>query len=128
MAYKMTFKLTADDTNGKYLLIEQNNEPGVGIPLHVHEDENKVFKVVEGQPELTIDGQKTLLGPGNVGFCPRGVSHTWQVKGTTNAKDDLSFFPAGMEIMFEKLAELPPGPPDMKRITEICNRFGVRFI
>jgi hypothetical protein len=52
----------------------------------------------------------------------------FQEKGTMNAKVDLSFFPAGMEIMFEKLAELPPGASDMKRITGICNSYGVRFI
>jgi hypothetical protein len=31
-------KLTGEDTNGQYTLIEQNNEPGIGIPPHVHEN------------------------------------------------------------------------------------------
>lgn len=124
----MLFKLTGADTNGQYVLIEQNNEPGVGIPMHTHENEDEIFRVVEGQIELVVDNQKSLLGPGDLGFCPRGIPHTWKVTGSTPAKVDLSFFPAGMEDMFEELSQLPPGPPDMEKLAEVTGRYGVKFV
>lgn len=125
---KMTMKLTGEETNGQYVLIEQNNEPGVGIPLHVHENEDEVFRVIEGQLEVQVADVKAVLGPGDMVFCPRGIPHTWKVVGNKNAKVDLSFFPSGLENMFEELAQLPPGPPDMAVVSEITGRYGVRFV
>ncbi len=125
---KMTFKLTGEDTANQYTLIEQNNEPGVGIPTHVHTGEDEVFKVIEGRLELSVGGETTILNPGDIGFCPRNVPHSWRVVGNSNAKVDLSFFPSGLERMFEELAQLPPGRPDMKVVGEICGRYGLRFV
>ena len=125
---KMTFKFTGEETNGHLTLIEQNNEPGVGIPLHVHQDEDEIFRVIEGELEINIGGEITVLNAGDTAFAPRGVPHTWRVIGDQPAKVDLSFFPAGLEKMFDELASLPPGPPDMEIVTEICGRYNVRFI
>ena len=125
---QMTFKITGEDTNGLYTLLEQHNDPGVGIPLHYHENEDEVFRVIEGQIALEVAGEKWMLGPGDVGFCPRGIPHTWRVTGTEKARVDLGFFPAGMENMFLELARLPQGPPDLKVVKEICGRYGVRFV
>ncbi len=125
---KMTIKLSGEETGGQYVLAEQYNEPGVGIPMHVHEHEDEIFRVLEGQLEVEVDGQKSVLGPGDMAFCPRGIPHTWRVTGNSKAKVDLSFFPAGLEKMFDELAALPPGPPNMSVVAEICGRYGVRFV
>jgi quercetin dioxygenase-like cupin family protein len=125
---KMTLKLTGKETNGQYVLIEQNNEPGVGIPLHVHENEDEIFRVIEGQLEVQVADKKSVLGPGDLVFCPRGIPHTWRVVGDGPAKVDLSFFPAGLEDMFEELAKLPPGPPDLEVVSGITSRYGVHFV
>jgi quercetin dioxygenase-like cupin family protein len=125
---KMTIKLSGEDTDGQYVLAEQYNEPGVGIPMHVHEHEDEIFRVLEGELEVVVDGNRSVLGPGDTAFCPRGIPHTWRVVGNSWAKVDLSFFPAGLEKMFHELAALPEGPPDMAVIAEICGRYGVRFV
>lgn len=125
---QMTLKLTGEDTGGQYVLIEQNNNPGVGIPLHTHDNEDEIFRVIEGELELNVNGAKTILKAGDLGFCPRGIPHTWKVVGNSPAKVDLSFFPSGMEKMFEELAKLPSGPPDMAKVTEITTRYGVHFV
>lgn len=124
----MTFKLTGEDTDGQYVLIEENNDPGVGIPMHVHEHEDEIFRVLAGQLEVQVADRKTVLSPGDMAFCPRGIPHTWRVVGSEKAKVDLSVFPAGLEVMFEELAELPEGPPDFERVGRICGRYGVRFV
>lgn len=125
---KMTFKLTGEDTGGQFTLIEENNEPGVGIPPHVHEDEDEIFRVIEGELEVTVGGDTTVLKAGDTAFAPRGVPHTWRVVGESPVKVDLSIFPAGLEHMFEELGALPPGPPDMEKVTEICGRYNIRFV
>ena len=124
----MTLKLDAEDTGGLYTLIEQNNEPGVGIPLHVHSGEDEVFRIISGRVEFRLEEKTAVLGAGDMIFCPRGIPHAWKVVGDGPAKVDLSFFPAGLERMFAELARLPAGPPDMERVGEICARYGLRFV
>ena len=123
-----TFKLTGKDTNGLFTLIEEENEPGTGIPPHVHENEDEVFKVVEGEMELTVGDKTTILRAGDLAFGPRGIPHSWKIVGNSKAKVILSVFPAGIEDMFEELGELPPGPPDFPKVVEICGRYGIKFI
>lgn len=123
-----TIKLTGKDTNGLFTLIEEENVPGTGIPLHVHENEDEVFKVIEGMMELTVGDTTTVLNAGDVAFGPRGVPHTWKIIGDQKAKVILSVFPSGIEIMFEELSSLPPGPPDFPKVAEVCGRYGVTFI
>ncbi|NAY91090.1 cupin domain-containing protein [Muricauda sp. JGD-17] len=121
-------KLTGEDTNGQYTLIEQNNQPGIGIPPHVHENEDEVFQVLSGQVEMSVGNNTTTLQAGDLIFCPKGVPHSWKVVGEENARAMLSIFPAGLEGMFAELAELPAGPPDMEKVSEICGKYNLRFV
>ena len=123
-----TIKLTGKDTNGLFTLIEEENIPGTSIPPHVHDNEDEIFKVLEGQMELTVGDKTTVLKAGDLAFGPRGVPHSWKIVGEEKAKVILSVFPSGIELMFEELALMPPGPPDFAKVSEICARYGVNFI
>ena len=123
-----TVKLSGKDTGGKFTIISQNNPPGVGIPMHVHENEDEVFKVLEGQIEFDTQGKKTILSAGDMIFLPRRIPHAFQVVGNQNAKALVTAYPSGIEDMFEELAALPAGPPDFEKVFEICGRFGVAFL
>ncbi len=125
---RMTVKLTGEDTGGKYALVEQYNDPGVGLPPHVHANEDEVFKLLEGEVEFWLGEKSKVLKAGDMIYCPKGIPHTWKVVGNQKAKVDLGFFPAGMEKMFDELAALPAGPPDLEKVEQICARFGVSFV
>lgn len=121
-------KLTGQDTNGQFTLIEQFNDPGIGIPPHVHENEDEVFQVLSGEVEMTVGEESVTLMAGDLIFCPRGIPHSWKVVGTEKARAMLSIFPAGLEKMFEELSQLPPGPPDLEKVGEICGKYNLRFV
>jgi len=123
-----TIKLTGKDTNGLFTLIEEHNDPGTGIPLHVHTNEDEIFKVIEGEMELTVGDKTTILKAGDLAFGPRGIPHSWRIVGDKKAKVILSVFPSGIENMFEELGNIPPGPPDFPKVAEICGSYGVNFI
>ena len=123
-----TFKLTGKDTNGMFTLIESVNDPGMQIPMHVHENEDEVFKVLEGQMEITVGDKKTILKAGDLAFAPRNIPHSWRIVGETKAKVVLSVFPAGLEVMFEELSELPAGPPDFDKVVAISKKYGISFV
>lgn len=123
-----TVKLTGKDTAGKFTIIENDNPPGVGIPMHVHENEDEVFRILEGEMEFVVDGKTSILKAGDTIFLPRQVPHSFRVVGDKNAKTIITVVPSGIEEMFVQLSQLPAGPPEMDKVLEICNRFGISFL
>jgi quercetin dioxygenase-like cupin family protein len=56
---------------------------GASIPVHQHVHE-MVVNVIEGELQLTIDGETKVLGPGMVAVVPSNVPHT--ATGVTDCK------------------------------------------
>ena len=123
-----TIKLSGKDTAGKFTIFENNNPPGVGIPLHVHTNEDEVFRILEGEMEFIVEGNTNLLKAGDTIFLPRKIPHSFRVVGEQNAKAIVTIIPSGIEEMFIQLNQLPAGPPDMEKVLDICGSFGISFI
>jgi quercetin dioxygenase-like cupin family protein len=49
-------------------------QPGQRLPEHTH-DHEEVFHVLSGSITASLDGEETLLGPGDTVMIPPGVSH-----------------------------------------------------
>lgn len=120
-----TIKLDGHMTNGPFAMIEKNNKEGAGVPLHVHTREDETFYVCEGEVTFQVGEIEILAPTGTTVYLPRGVPLGFRVNKTTRAL--LSVYPAGAENMFRKLNELPLGPPDMEKITQICAEYGIYF-
>lgn len=123
-----THKLIGAETGSQIVEWVSNVEPGVGIPPHIHTKEDEIFRVIEGEVEIMVGGKTSILKAGDIAFAPRDVPHAWTVVGTKKAKMIASAFPAGIETMFEALAQLPAGPPDFAKVAEICAKQGIRFV
>lgn len=52
-----------------------NLEPGAALPEHSHPHE-QVASVIEGEFELTVQGETRLLGPGSVVIIPSDAVHS----------------------------------------------------
>ena len=123
-----THKLVGSDTGNQIVEWVDNVEPGVGIPPHIHTKEDEIFRVIKGQIEIMVDGKTTILNEGDTAFAPKNIPHSWKVVGTEKAKMITSAFPAGIEHMFEELAQLKAGPPDFAKVAEICAKQGISFV
>lgn len=123
-----TIKLSGRDTAGRFTIFENDNPPGVGIPLHVHTNEDEVFRILEGEMEFFVEGNTSVLKAGDTIFLPRQVPHSFKVVGEQNAKAIVTIIPSGVEEMFVQLSQLPAGPPDMEKVLSICDSFGIRFL
>ena len=53
-------------------------DPGGTVGEHVHSFE-KSFYVLEGRPQLTVDGRTWQLDPDDCGLVPLGAPHAWRV-------------------------------------------------
>ncbi len=56
-------------------------QPGEDVFLHSHQDAPEMFAVFEGHCEFEIEGEKAVLGPGQLLFCPAGQRHRLKVVG-----------------------------------------------
>ena len=68
-------KITAEQTEGRYALIEARNEPGWQSELNRHPQQSKVFYVLEGSYEFLTDGQWGDVRPGDTLLIPAGQAH-----------------------------------------------------
>ncbi|WGK64865.1 cupin domain-containing protein [Croceiramulus getboli] len=123
-----THKLVGTETEGQITEWVDDVEPGTGIPPHVHTQEDEIFRVVKGEVEIRVGDSTTVLKAGDVAFAPKNIPHAWKVVGTEKARMITSAFPSGIEDMFQELAVLPAGPPDLVKVSDICRKYGIRFI
>ncbi|MBP2314297.1 cupin domain-containing protein [Azospirillum soli] len=49
-------------------------DPGTVVDAHAH-DEEETFIVVDGCAELTLNGETTVIGKGDVAYIPRFLTH-----------------------------------------------------
>jgi len=61
-------------------------EPGAGAPLHVHEQVDEIFIVLEGTLEFRLNEERHQVGAGNTIAIPAGTPHGFLVVGATPAR------------------------------------------
>ena len=75
---QVTFLQTAADTDGQLLHIEVKLPPqGDGPPLHVHDEFEERFEVIDGQLTVFVAERKMVLQKGETVIAPIGIPHTF---------------------------------------------------
>jgi quercetin dioxygenase-like cupin family protein len=103
----------------------QTGDEGMGPPPHSHNWDESFF-VTRGQVEFTCAGETLMCASGTLVHVPAGTVHAF------------SFGPGGGEMleftgknsnavqMFTALSrEIPPGPPDISKVIQVLNEYGV---
>ncbi len=133
----ITFKATAEDTDGAYTLFEDVTQPQGGPPPHVQHQDNEGFYVLEGEFEFLYNDRTIKATTGYFVYVPMGVLHTFKNVGTTPGKLLVTASPAGPhEKFFEEVGEaatdrnsppVPEGPPDIERLVAIAAKYGIEI-
>jgi mannose-6-phosphate isomerase-like protein (cupin superfamily) len=121
--------LMSGETNGQFLLVEVEVEPGYGPPPHVHTREDEVFLIQSGQIEFWIDGTVTQAGPGTVVFAPRNVPHTFRGVGEGTARAIVVVTPGALEQFFMRREELQQsGQLDEQKLLNLAAEYGLHIV
>jgi mannose-6-phosphate isomerase-like protein (cupin superfamily) len=96
-------KASAETTGGSFTIIEEI-EP-LDTPLHVHEREDELFYVVQGEHVFQVGDEEFHAGPGGVVFAPRGVPHAHRRVVPRTGRFLTLASPAGFEGFFRELSE-----------------------
>ena len=73
------WKLLADDTDGAFFLFEDTMVKDKTTPLHLHPEAHEMTYVLDGEIEVHVDGQRSLVRSGGMSFVPSGVAHAFIV-------------------------------------------------
>lgn len=120
-------KASADTTAGAFTIIEE--AAPLDTPLHVHEHEDEVFYILEGQHAIQIGEQTFEVGAGALVFGPRGVPHAQRRIVPRAGRLLTLFYPAGFEGFFRELAGAEQagtiGPGAYARVSE---KYGIVWL
>ncbi|WP_256010361.1 cupin domain-containing protein [Desertivirga xinjiangensis] len=132
--------ISPEESSGEMAVIEMVLPEGAEPPLHLHENEDETFYVLEGEMAFNIDGEQRTAKPGDAVFAPRKVPHTFKIMSkqatfitvitpgalwnyfiefSTPATGELQVFP-------------PMGPPPLELVAQLTSRlseaYGVTFL
>ena len=128
-------KLRAEDTEGRFSLVEVTAPPGIEIPRHVHHGEDETFYVLEGSVTFEVSGSVVEAEAGAVLFAPRDVPHAYTV-GPEGARVLFLFSPGGFEGFIEASGEparartVPPADvvTDMGRLEAALGEYRAEMV
>ena len=78
-----TWKATAAETGGAFIMLEDRMAHGKTTPLHMHPNEDEAIYVLEGELLVDIEGEQHHVGQGGLFVAPRGVPHAFMVTSET---------------------------------------------
>lgn len=93
------------DTGGAYLVMEVEADPRMGVPLHLHLNEEEHFIVVDGTLQISIAGETKDFKAGRSITVAKGVPHAWCNLTDAVARFIVIFTPGRIEGMFRAVAE-----------------------
>jgi mannose-6-phosphate isomerase-like protein (cupin superfamily) len=77
--FSMTVKASDVETDGMFTLLEADEPPGFGPPLHIHHGIAEAFFVLEGEYIIFIDGEESRCPAGSFIFIPPELTHGFRV-------------------------------------------------
>jgi quercetin dioxygenase-like cupin family protein len=124
----------SDETSGAYGVVEITGAKGDMPPLHVHQNDDEAFYVLEGQLRLYVGDTVRDLSAGEFALAPRGLPHVYEVVSDTARW--LGISNGGFEKFVREVsvdaeeATLPPtvqGPPP-DELGAIAARHGIDLL
>lgn len=119
--------LTTAETGGAMAIIYGEAEPLSGPPTHIHDTEDEIFVVLEGEMTFEVAGVQFVRGPLGTAFVPRGQPHSFRT-GPKGARCVTVLTPGGFEGFFAEMARAQYQiPQDVAKVAEVAARFGSRL-
>jgi mannose-6-phosphate isomerase-like protein (cupin superfamily) len=127
-AFAMTVKANSAETNGIFSLLEAEEPPGFGPPLHVHHDAAEAFYVLEGEYAMFLDDREVACPAGSFIFIPAGMRHGFRVGEKPSRKLNF-YFPAAMIGYFDDLSNaIRSAGVDENLLADIARRHSMEVV
>ena len=125
--FAVSLKASGDDTAGAFSLLEADEPPGFGPPMHIHHDAAEAFYVLAGEYVIFVEDEEFRCPSGSFIYIPAGTPHGFRVGPLQSRKVNL-YAPAAMVGYFDELsAALSRGAADQE-LAGIAERHGMEII
>jgi mannose-6-phosphate isomerase-like protein (cupin superfamily) len=126
--FSMTVKANSDETNGIFSLLEAEEPPHFGPPLHIHHDAAEAFYVLEGEYLMFLDDREEVCPAGSFIFIPAGMRHGFRVGAAPSRKLNF-YFPAAMIGYFDDLSDaIRRADVDESLLADIARRHSMEVV
>ena len=127
-SFAMTLKAGAEETGGVVSVLEAEEPPDFGPPLHIHHDAAEAFYVLAGEYVMYLEDEEFPCRAGTFIFIPQGMRHGFRVGGVPSRK--LNFcFPAAMVGYFDELSTaIASGDVDDGTLDGIARRHNMEIV
>jgi uncharacterized cupin superfamily protein len=116
----------SDAAAAAVFLADHTVPPGYGVPPHIHDGEDEVFYILDGELTLVSAAGEAKARPGDTAVLPRGAMHGFR----NDSAAPVRFLVIGADgrqamAMFRALDKLPAPTPES--VGAVCAAHGVRF-
>ncbi|GAC1611976.1 MAG: cupin domain-containing protein [Mycobacteriales bacterium] len=127
--FQMLVRADGAQTGGGFALLEADEPPNFGPPMHIHDDTAEAFYVLEGEYRVFIADDERVCPAGSFVFIPPGVEHGFRV-GRVQSRKLVIFQPAAMVGYFEELASANAAgtPLAPEQLSTMAARHSMRVI
>jgi mannose-6-phosphate isomerase-like protein (cupin superfamily) len=126
--FRMSLKASAEETGDAFSLLEAEEPPNFGPPMHIHHDAAEAFYVLGGEYVIFIEDEQTVCPAGSFVYIPAGVRHGFRVGAVPSRKLNI-YAPAAMVGYFDELAAaIARGEMDPDALAELAARHGMEVI
>jgi quercetin dioxygenase-like cupin family protein len=137
LGIELEWRLRRSDTLGHYCVMAVTMQPGTGVPLHQH-PEQEAFFILDGEPEFAVENDGldwTRAHAGEMVNIPPDAIHGFRntsdadVKILLTCEGDLGKFfeEAGTPLAANQSPPRNFSPEAIHRVLEIAKRLGQRF-
>ena len=131
---EFTLKAAGEQTDGRFAILEQVCA-GAPPPLHVHDNEEETFYVLDGTLDLSVGNDVHHVSTGSFCVVPRGVPHTFISTSPQPARLLVIVSPPGFEEFFAACEERFPAGAGMPEpevvgpaLDALARRHGCRIV
>lgn len=122
-------KVGPEDSGGAFAVYKEVSPPGGGAPLHVHEQTDEIFYVLEGEYEVTCGQQTFSAKAGTYAVLPRGKPHAFTNLADTPSSLLITIMPGEYFRFFEEVdTASKSGSLDDESLATIAQRHDIRVL
>ncbi len=126
--FRRSLKASGQETADAFSLLEAEEPPNFGPPMHIHHDAAEAFYVVSGEYRIFIGDEEHVCPAGSFIYIPAGAPHGFRVGAAPSRKLNI-YAPAAMVGYFDELAAaIARNEMDDDTLAEIARRYGMEVI
>jgi quercetin dioxygenase-like cupin family protein len=135
----VTVRVRQDEGEDGISVLESLAPHGNSPPLHVHQTEDEIFHVLEGQLRVRAGDTEVRIGAGETILGPKGVPHTYRAESREGARwlvitrrGDFERFVHALSRPAERpeppRPQGPPTPEQANALAAAAREHGIEFV